>query len=319
MWRAPISTWRRFGPLNDLSVTSLSDRRKDAVDRRNAAKAEAGGETEQSALNKIDRIKFGCRKNTRYVCDEIAALKVKAAAAKAYARSVEEIADIDAKSSQGTIAAQSTSAGAGATVVAFAAQLGHKMNDEDGAKAFEWGRGGGLELAAAIGPSVAWLLAWLLFWAEDDKAAEAPKPRASVSVSVSEKKPLQRLASFLSGIIATPAKAEPVVSYPIGSAREFDRRFLEESDNPKDKIAAGAIQKRYAEDCACHGVEPLDPKVFSQSLQAIVRYGKTAGGRPYYHGVKWRDVPLPAAAHQGPRVVVDNTRSTVSPAAAALI
>ena len=195
------------------------------------------------------------------------------------------------------------------------------MTDEQGERFFEYQRGGGLELAAAIGPSVASLLAWLLFWSKDDKPAEAPKPRASVlvSVSVSAERPLRRLASFLSGIIATRAKAEPVVSYPIGSAREFRRRYFEDTGNLKDKIPAGAVQKRYTEDCARHGVERSDAKVFSQGLQALVQYGKTAGGRPYYYGVKWRDVPLPAAVHSGPRVVVDNTRSTVSPAAAALI
>ena len=301
-----------------LSVTSLSDRRKDAVDRRNAAKAEAGGETEQSALNKIDRIKFGCRKNTRYVCDEIAALKVKGAAAKAYAKAVEEIADIDAKSSQGTVAAQSTSAGAGATVVAFAAQLGHKMNDEDGAKAFEWGRGGGLELAAAIGPSVAWLLAWLLFWAEDDKAAEAPKPRAFAPMSEPKPKVRARLASVLSRITSRRKEAAEIITFPAGSAREFYRRYLEPSDDPKARIPAGAVQSRFAADCASCGVE-VRSKTFSQELQALgIRHVKISG-RPYYYGVKFRNVPLPAAAHQGPRVVVDNTWKKVAPAPAAAL
>jgi len=152
------------------------------------------------------------------------------------------------------------------------------------------------------------------------KESEAPKPRASVSAPVSVQKPrnLARVfASFLSGIIATRAHAEPVASYPVGSAREFSRRYLELTDNPKDRIRAGDMQKRYAEDCARAGVEQTEAKAFSQELQELVQYGKTAGGRPYYQGVKWRAVPLPLATRQGPRVVVDNTLNTVSSASAA--
>jgi len=309
---------------HDRTVTSLADRRKDAVERRDAAKKAASGETEESALAKIEKGKversslwitsgscnpaFTSTRAEIKLCGDIAALNAAAKAAKAYVAAVAEIDAIDAKSwNTGTIAAQSTSAGAGATIKVFAAQLGHTMTAEQGERFFEYQRGGGLELAAAIGPSVASLLAWLLFWSKDDKAAEAPKPRASVPVSVSAEKPVRRLVSFLSGVIASPAKAAPVVSYPIGSAREFHRRYLEPSGNPADKIAAGAVQKRYAEDCTRLRVDPLEAKAFSRALQDLVQYGKTAGGRPYYYGVKWRDVPLPAVTPQGPRVVVDNT------------
>jgi hypothetical protein len=303
------------------------DRRKDAVDRRDEAKKAAAGETEGSTLDKIEQIKAkrpaarNCdNAPTRQACADIAALKVKSKAAKAYEKAVAEIAGIDAESrGAGVTAAQSTSVGAGATIKALSIQLGYDMTDKEGERFFEHQRGGCLELAAAIAPAVAWLLAWLLFWAEDDKEAEAPKPRASVSVSPKKRllPRLPRLASFLSGIIATPAKAEPVVSFPIGSGREFDRRYFEETGNPKDKIPAGAIQKRYAEDCARHGVEARGEKALSQELQEFRQYGKTKGGRPYYYGIKWRAVPLPLAIQQGPRVVVDNTLGTVSAAAAA--
>jgi hypothetical protein len=80
------------------------------------------------------------------------------------------------------------------------------------------------------------------------------------------------------------------------------------------------VQKRYADECARLHVDRMKEKAFSQDLQKLVQYGKV-GSRPYYYGVRWRDVPLPAAtpkAAQGPRVVIDNTVSpSVSPAAAA--
>jgi hypothetical protein len=320
---------------HNLTMTSLADRRSDAVARRDEAKKAAAGETEESALSKIERIKAdhpsswnysqGCDTAqihlpiTKQVCGDIAALKAKAAAAKAYKEAVKEIADIDAQSSNtGRVAAQSTSTGAGATIKVFAAQLGHDMTDEQGERFFEYQRGGGLELAAAIGPSVASLLAWLLFWSKEDKPAEAPKQRASAPISEPKPKWRARLASFVSRITSRRREAAEIITFPAGSAREFYRRHLEPSDDPKARIPAGAMQARYAADCQSYGVAARS-KTFSQELQALgVRHVKV-GSRPYYCGVKWRDVPLPAAAHQGPRVVVDNTRSTVSPAAAALI
>jgi hypothetical protein len=319
---------------HDRTVTSLTDRRKDAVERRDEAKKAAAGETEGSALSKIERIKAdhpsswnhsnGCDTAqihlpiTKQVCGEIAALKAKAEAAKVYVKAVADIADIDAKSwNTGDVAAQSTSRGAGATIKVFAAQLGHDMTDEQGERFFEYQRGGGLELAAAIGPSVASLLAWLLFWSKEDKPAEAPKRRASAPISEPKPKMRARLASIVSRITAGRKEAE-IIAFPAGSAREFYRRYLEPIDDPKARISAGAMQSRYAADCQSYGVAARS-KTFSQELQALgVRHVKISG-RPYYYGVKWRDVPLPAVAHQGPRMVVDNTRNTVSPAASAAL
>ena len=320
--------------VHDRTVTSLADRRADAVERRNKAKADANGETEESALAKIEKVKVdrsslwntsgNC--NPTYTstraeikfCGDIDALKAEAAAAKAYAKAVAEIAEIDGKSwNTGTIAAQSTSAGAGATIKVFAAQLGHEMTDAQGERLFEYQRGGGLELAAAIGPSVASLLAWLLFWSKDGKQAEAPKRRASAPISEPKPKMRARLASLLCKIKTGRKKAE-IIAFPAGSAREFYRRYLEPSNDPEARIPAGAIQGSYAADCERYGMDKRS-KTFSQELQKLgVRHVKV-GSRPYYYGVKWRDVPLPAVVHQGPHMVVDNTRNTVSRAPAAAL
>ena len=94
---------------HDRAVASLTDRREDTVKRRDKAEKAADGETEESALSKIERIKAahpsswnysnGCDTAqihlpiTRQVCGEIAALKAKAAEAKAYKEAVKEIAD----------------------------------------------------------------------------------------------------------------------------------------------------------------------------------------------------------------------------------
>jgi hypothetical protein len=209
---------------------------------------------------------------------------------------------------------------------------GRDLKKDDAAKIFEWWRGGCLELMGAMSPGLMNLFAWLLFGAGEDKPAEATpkqrasasKPRASVSKPKPEPKavadggtiipfpPLARLASLMSGIIATPAKAETAVSYPPGSAPDFYQRHLEASDDPKAKIDAGAIKRRYRADCERTGVEPMDPKAFSQALQKFVEYRRLAGGKTYFYGVKWRDVPLLAEMPKGPRVVVDNTLNASS-------
>ena len=317
------------------AANMLSDRRADAVARRDEAKKAAAGETEQSALNKIEKTisensstwqkSEHCDADhitlplTKFVCGNIAALKVKAAAAKAYAAAVKEIEDLDGKWDTKTTGApvQSTGEGASANLVAFAAMAGHDLGKDNAAKIFEWWRGGCLELMGAMSPGLMNLFAWLLFGAAEDKAPEAPKRRASTPMSEPKPKGRAWLASFVSSLVTRPKPEAEIIAFPAGSAREFHRRFLEPSDDPKSKIRAGDIQKRYAEDCARHGVEPLDAKVFSQALQALVQYSKTAGGRPYYHGVKWRDAPLPAVMPRGPRIAVDNTLGTVSGAAAA--
>jgi hypothetical protein len=179
---------------HDRAVASLTDRREDTVKRRDKAEKAADGETEESALSKIERIKAdhpsswyysnGCDTAqihlpiTRQVCGEIAALKAKAAEAKAYKEAVTEIADLDAKSwITGAVAAQSTSRGAGATIKALSIQFGHEMTDEQGERFFEYQRGGGLELAAAIGPSVASVL--VQRW-RAGRSAEAARLRSHI-------------------------------------------------------------------------------------------------------------------------------------------
>ena len=172
-------------------------------------------------------------------------------------------------------------------------------------------------MAAAIGPSVASLLAWLLFWSKDGKPAEAPKRRASAPISEPKPKMRARLASIVSRITTKPKEAE-IIAFPAGSAREFYRRYLEPSNDPEARIPAGAIQGRHAADCERYGLDKRS-KTFSQELQKLGVRRVKVGSRPYYYGVKWRDVPLPAVAQKGPHVVVDNTRSTVSRAPAAAL
>lgn len=213
---------------------------------------------------------------------------------------------------------QSTGEGASENLVAFATMTGHALGNGNAEKIFEWWRGGCLELMGAMSPGLMSPFAWLLFGEGEGKAAEAPKRRASAPMSEPKPKGRARLASFVSRITSGRKEAE-IVAFPAGSGREFYRRYLEPSDDPEARILAGAIQSRYAADCERHGVDKRS-KTFSQELQALgVRHVKV-GSRPYYYGVRWRDVPLPAAAHQGPRMVVDNSRNKVSrePAAALL-
>jgi hypothetical protein len=195
-------------------------------------------------------------------------------------------------------------------------RAGFKMDGSEIDYAYEAGFVLALELIAAAAP-----LMFGLVLPETRRrrsiervAIKAPKPRrASAPVSEPKPKGRARLASLVSRITARRKEAEAeIIAFPAGSAHEFNRRFFEPSDDPKAKIAAGEVQRRYRADCARHGVEHLETAAFSQALQKLVEYRRTDGGRTYFHGVKWRDVPLPAMPPQGPRVVVDNTLNAAS-------
>ena len=291
------------------------DDRADAVERRKLHDKGAMGETVTSAEAKIKEAisknatlweaTGHCRAEnitlpkTKAFCGTVADLEAKREHAREADKARDDVARIDA-APQGEPAMQSTAEGAGANVASFAAMLGY--NGMNGDTVFEYARGGSLEALATISPGAMALLASLLF-------GSGGKIQAAPSLSPVEK-PRRRLSIPKLSLFKGKAKAEAeVIAFPLGSAREFHRRHLEQSDNPKDRIKGGEMQRRYADDCAAHGVDDLDSKVFSQELQALLQYGRTKGGRTYYYGVKWRDTPLPAMTQSGPRLAVDNTVS----------
>jgi hypothetical protein len=100
---------------------------------------------------------------------------------------------------------------------------------------------------------------------------------------------MQRLASLVSGIIAKRKEDDP--AHRPGSADDFRWRFLEITDDPKDRIAGGDMERRYIAECARLGVEKMKRGPFSKDLQKTVDYERKAGGQSYYLGVKWRDDP----------------------------
>ena len=223
---------------------NLVDRRNDAVARRKQAQAVASGETEESARGKIEQVKaehfasWGssqqCKDITlplsQKVCADIRALEAKAAAAKAYEKAVAEIAEIDAATKKGEVAVQSTGEGAAANVVAVASWLGYSNISQAGAeKALEWGRGGMLELGAAIGPGVMNLFAWLLLGGASEAEARriAAKERRRVEAEEAEARRRETEARFAAEIEAQAeaeakekAKAERVAKRAEAKTRE---------------------------------------------------------------------------------------------------
>lgn len=176
-----------------------ASRLKDATDRRDKAKADAKGESEASANAKIEKAKIEhpstwtysheCNAKhinleiTQEVCGEINALRVKAAAAKAYEKAVDEIAGIEhgweTHTQTAPLAKQSTTQGAAVNMVAVAKWLGYSnTKPEDAERAFEWWRAGSAELGAAMGPAVSHLLAWLLLGIGGGHTAEEFKRRS---------------------------------------------------------------------------------------------------------------------------------------------
>ena len=291
------------------------DDRADAVERRKLHDNAAMGETVTSAEAKIKEAisknatlwaaSGHCRAEsitlpkTKAFCGTVADLEAKREHAREADKARDDIARIDA-APQGELAMQSTAEGAGANVASFAATLGY--SGVNGDKVFEYARGGSLEALATIAPGAMALLASLLF-------GSGSKTHVAPSLSPVEK-PTRRFV--IPKISFSKRKADDtVVSFPLGSAREFHRRYLEPA-GPNDRIKGGDMQKRYTQDCARVGVDPLERKMLSQALRACgVAYGKDSGGRPHYYGLRWRDVPLPVSlpqyARQAPRLAVDNT------------
>jgi hypothetical protein len=213
-------------------------------------------------------------------------------------------------------------------------KAGFKMDGSEIDYAYEAGFVLALELIAAGGPL---MVGFRLPELRRRIEIEAPKPRSLASrprAPVSKPKPepkpaadggtiipfppLARLASLVSGVLAKRKEADP--AHLPGSADDFRWRHFEITDDPNDRIEAGEVQKRYAAECARLRVEKMKPDAFCKDLQKLVEYVRTPGGRRYYYGVKWRDVPLPAAAPkvaQGPRVVIDNTASPAASSVAA--
>lgn len=312
-------------------TTILADQRADAVKRRDAAEKAAEGQTEQTALETIEKLKVEQARHwnssqhcdpthttfpgERQLCNAIKALEIKAAAAKAYREAREEIAKIDGNWNTKTAPVQSTGKGAAANLVAFVAMTGHTLKEDEAEKIFEWWRGGCLELMGAMSPGLMNLFAWLLFGAGETKAAEAPKRRASVPVSEPKPKRRARLASLVSSVMPKRKEAE-IIAFPAGSAEDFHQRFLEPSDDPEATIKSGDVERRYKERCAQVGVKPMSGKMLSLELQKLgVKHTRTPGNRSYYHGVRLRDVPAASKQeHRGPRIVIDNTASVAAAA-----
>lgn len=289
---------------------TLSDRRADAVKRRDAAMAAAAGETGQSALDKIERLKTehpsawthsgGCDpahitlKITQQVCGDISALKVKAAAAAAYEKARADIEAIDAKSwNTGAIAVQSTGESAAVNLIGFAEKLGYNLSQEDGEKVFEWGRGGGLELAAAIGPGVMNLFAWLLLGgaseAETRRIAEkARKAREAEEAEERRRETEARFAAELEARAAADAEAKTKANRATKRAEaktkeKGDPETVEQWANSKNVILGpshvvpqSAAYDDYAADCKAHNQKPIAKgRWFADELRKLgfeVRY-----------------------------------------------
>ncbi len=283
---------------------TLSDRRADAVKRRDAAMEAAAGETEQSALDKIERLKTehpsswnhsgGCDpahitlQITKQDCGDIAALKAKAAAALAYEKARTDIEAIDAKSwNTGAIAVQSTGESAAANLVGFAEKLGYNLSPEDGEKVFEWGRGGGLELAAAIGPGVMNLFAWLLLGGASEAEARriAEKARKAREAEEAEARRRETEARFAAEFEAKAAAEAEEKARAERAAKRAEAKTRETGDpetvkawlnssrtvlSPGHVLPLPVAYESYAADCRAHGETPVSRgKRFAEELRKL--------------------------------------------------
>ena len=264
---------------NERTIKNLEDQRRDAVDRRDRNKTAAKGETEESALSKIERL--GRYPSAR----KIAELKEKAAAAKAYAKAVEDIAAIDAKLGVQGVVAVSTGQTAGAKLAAVITRVGH-IDNVDGEAVFEWGRGGVLELLSTISLAVMDMLAWLLGGA--DKAEErrnAEKARKAREAEEAEARRRETEARFAAEFEAKAAAEAEEKARAERAAKRAEAKTRETGDpetvkawlnssrtvlSPGHVLPLPVAYESYAADCRAHGETPVSRgKRFAEELRKL--------------------------------------------------
>jgi len=320
---------------NERNTKNLEDRRADAVARRDRAKTDAAGETGQSAQSRIDQLASerpsawknsqNCDANsitlpsTRLFCGEIAKLRIKKAAAEAYAKAVEDIAAIDAKLGAQGVVTTGTGQTAGVKLAAVITRVG--IENVDGEAVFEWGRGGVLELLSAISLAVMDMLAWLLLGGAD-KAEErriAEKARKVREAAEAEERRREAEARFAAELEARAtadaeekARTERAVKRAEAKTRESgDPETVEAWLNsnrtvlsPVHVLALPVAYDNYAADCRSRGETPVARgKRFAEELRKLGIDVRERGNRKRFeiHG-------LALASHTAGRLRVVSSR-----------
>jgi hypothetical protein len=173
-------------------------------------------------------------------------------------------------------------------------------------RARDWSKAIGVEVLAAFGPA-----ALLGLFLRGNAPLPMPKPQPVRAAAVSAKP--RRLGSILSGIIATPAKAEPATrpapvvmseaAPALDPIEDFIGRKIEKCDGAA--ISADQMRALWEADCKAHGVDRKTPQLVGRRLSKLLEYDRN-NGRPRYMNVRIKAVAH-AHAHGGLRLAVSNT------------
>jgi hypothetical protein len=289
------------------TAADISTQRVELNERRKAQAKLAGEATPESieaeirasraANSSLWRVSESCDPNritrdvTKAFCKGLADLEAKKAAAV-------KRDQIDASLAKLTEKAE-TKGEAPSTVDSFADAMADGLSafgyhvDEKAklaiVRARDWSKAIGVEVLAAFGPA-----ALLGLFLRGNAPLPAPMPKPVMKPS--------RLRSILSGIVATPAKAEPVVmgEAPCDLAAEFASESLDHS--PGAFVSNPAMWAAWTAYCARRKVDPGTKKGLQARLKAHAVY-ENNNNRPRYRNVRIKAV---APAHGGLRLAVSN-------------
>ncbi len=306
-------------------VSGIATQRTELAERRKAQALLAGGEASPESIEaQINAEKAshssqwkwsqGCDPAqitldaTKKLCSTIAGLEAKKAAAMERDKLTTKLEGLEEKAQVQGVAPSTVDSFADSMADGLAA-FGYQIDEKAKlaiVRARDWAKSVGVELLAAFGPTA------IFGFLASRGHAPVPMPKLQpVRVAVAASKP-RRLGSILSGIIATPARAEAapqpstVVMSESASVPDPIEAFISRRIERCDGAAISADQMRalWEADCKATGADRKTPQLVGRRLSKLLEYDRN-NGRPRYMNVRIKAAA--ASSHGGLRLAVSNT------------
>jgi hypothetical protein len=300
------------------TAADITTQRTDLTARRKAQAALAGEATPESieaeikaaraANSPLWRASENCDPNrisrdvTKAFCKGLADMEAKKAAAVKRDELDAKLAKLDEKAETKGEAPSTVDSFADAMADGLSA-FGYEVKEKDKlaiVRVRDWSKAIGVEVLAAFGPA-----ALLGLFLRGNAPLPMPKPLpVRVAVAAPSAKP-RRLGFLLSGILATPAKAEPAARPDLGAVSEAPRDLAAEfaseclDHSPGAVISNPSMWAAWAAYCARRNADPGTKKGLQARLKNYAVY-ENNNNRPRYVNVRVKAVPH-AHAHGGPR------------------
>jgi hypothetical protein len=299
----------------DISTqrAELAERRKEQAKLAGEAtpdSIEAEIKATQAANSKLWQASQNCDPNritrdvTKAFCKSLADMEAKKAAAVKRDEIDARLAKLDEKAE--------TKGEAPSTVDSFADAMadglrafGYQVDEKAKlaiVRARDWSKAIGVEVLAAFGPA-----ALLGLFLRGNAPLPTPKPLPVRSAAAAPSAKPRRLGFLLSGIVTTPAKAEPAArpapvvmseaTPAFDPIEDFISRKIEKCDGAA--ISADQMRALWEADCKAHGVDRKTPQLVGRRLSKLLEYDRN-NGRPRYMNVRIKTATV-VPAHGGPR------------------